>query len=153
MGLNALILASHCVDNPALCEPAQPSPWAGPGGLAGSLLTVAAMTLAISVCTGRGLGAGIPGLKRAIWLSVGLVVAAFLLLSVPGSAGYFLLSPLLILPLIAFGFIRLLKESGNTLLAKRLGIGLGVALGVSGLIVVGAAIVFGLALAGWANSK
>ncbi len=93
-------------------------------------------------------------MKWALGASVGCAVVALFLLAVPGTTRTFLFSyPLWALPFIAFAAIRLIKEAGNPKLAKRLGVGLSIVLGASGLLAVAAAILFSLALSSWANSK
>lgn len=151
--LQALSLAGHCAESPAACRPTPPSPWATTVGIGGTVLVVISIVLALAVCAGWGAEDDTKRMRWALGGSVGCAIVAFALLGVPGAIGSYLLFPLWTLPPLAFGVIRLIKESGNPVLARRLGMGLGIALGISGLLVVGAAIVFFLAMNSWANSK
>ena len=145
----AMFLANHCVSNPELCQPQPVPPWAPV--LRGIVLALFLGSALSAICACLGLG-GLTGVKRALIVSLALFLCAAVVGFIPGVAGD-LLTPLILAPLIAGAYIRYIKEKGNPELARRLGIALGVVLGVSGLLVVGGAILFMLALNSWANSK
>jgi hypothetical protein len=144
----AMFLASHCVENPELCRPQPESAWETV--LQGVVIFLFLGSALSAICACLGLG-GLTGVKRALIVSLALFLCATGATFVPGV--WSTLTPLISAPLLAGGYIRYIKEKGNPELARRLGIALGAILGVSGLVVVGGAILFFLALNSWANSK
>ena len=117
--------------------------------LLSTLLGIASLGISLVVIAGRGFGEGKEGIRLAFLTAVGMGCASVALALIAGTIPF----PLILAAILAGAYVRYTKETGASKTARTVAKVLLVISVVAGLFVVGAGILFMLALNSWANSK
>lgn len=117
--------------------------------LLSTLLGIASLGICLVVIAGRGFGEGKEGIRLAFLTALGMGVASVALSLIAGTIPF----PLILAAILAGAYVRYTNETGASKTARTVAKVLLVISVVAGLFVVGAGILFMLALNSWANSK
>ena len=110
---------------------------------------LASMGVCVYVMAGRGFGEGKGGIRQAFFTALGLGLASVALSLIAGTIPF----PLILAAFLAGAYLSYTKDTGSSGPARTVAKVLAVIAAVASLFVVGAGILFILALNSWANSK